>query len=239
MIKKLSQNINDTKKTNIPIIVLSVCILYGVKLCDNYCHDNRKNKTVLLEYGVAVILTRILNSVHISEDTRKHCQTLYHALVVKIPQSTSITNRPTGHIESPKQGTKVDGKLYSFFYDLYDEVNPFKCKYEIRGSEVGISLRKVEKGQWPRLTREKIKPSNLSVDFERFVDSSSDSEVDDEERPFMLTKSKNKQLPSNLKKPSAIDKNTNDVSSEESSSVSDEEVKYKTSAEYSPYDIFN
>lgn len=53
--------------------------------------------------------------------------------------------------------TKVDGKPYQFFYDLYDEVNPFKCKYEIRGSEVGISLRKVEKGQWPRLTREKIK----------------------------------------------------------------------------------
>ncbi|XP_076111418.1 uncharacterized protein LOC143079744 isoform X2 [Mytilus galloprovincialis] len=253
------------------------CILYGVKLCDNYCHDNRKNKTVLLEYGVAVILTRILNSVHISEDTRKHCQTLYHALVVKIPQSTSITNRPTGHIESPKQGaqppvhwvqntfivvvsvkikavvtchidfqprtlefkTKVDGKLYSFFYELYDAVNPSKCKYEIRGSEVGISLRKVEKGQWPRLLRQKQKPSNLSVDFERFVDSSSDSEVCDDERPFMLTKSKNKQLPSNLKKPSAIEKNVNDVSSEDSSSVSDEEVKYKTSAEYSPYDIFN
>lgn len=35
-----------------------------------------------------------------------------------------------------------------------------------------------------------FQPSNLSVDFERFVDSSSDSEVDDEERPFMLTKSK-------------------------------------------------
>ncbi|XP_052060884.1 uncharacterized protein LOC127701133 isoform X2 [Mytilus californianus] len=285
LVKLMERSADHLRKDKLIRAVVSVldksqsekCILYGVKLCDNYCHDNRKNKTILLEYGVAVILTRILNSVHISEDTRKHCQTLYHALVVKVPQSTSITNRPTGHIESLKQGaqppvhwvqntfivvvsikikavvtchiafqprtlefkTKVDGKLYSFFYELYDEVNPAKCKYEIRGSEVGISLRKVEKGQWPRLLRQKQKPSNLSVDFERFVDSSSDSEVCDDERPFMLTKSKNKQLPSNLKKPSAIERNANDVSSEESSSVSDEEVKYKTSAEYNPYDVFN
>ncbi|CAC5374487.1 TDRD12 [Mytilus coruscus] len=251
LVKLMERSADQLRKDKLIRAVVSVldksqsekCILYGVKLCDNYCHDNRKNKTILLEYGVAVILTRILNSVHISEDTRKHCQTLYHALVVKVPQSTSITNRPTGHIESLKQGaqppvhwvqntftvvvsikikavvtchidfqprtlefkTKVDGKLYSFF--------------------LSFMMKKVEKGKWPRLLRQKQKPSNLSVDFERFVDSSSDSEVCDDERPFMLTKSKNKQLPSNLKKPSAIEKNENDVSSEESSSVSDEEKK--------------
>lgn len=35
-----------------------------------------------------------------------------------------------------------------------------------------------------------FQPSNLSVDYERFFDSSSDSEVSDDDTPFTLKKSK-------------------------------------------------
>jgi aspartokinase-like uncharacterized kinase len=40
---------------------------------------------------------------------------------------------------------------------VYDEINPCKCVHQIKGSEVKISLRKVEKGKWPRLLKQKQK----------------------------------------------------------------------------------
>ncbi|KAL3859121.1 hypothetical protein ACJMK2_009353 [Sinanodonta woodiana] len=91
----------------------------------------------------------------------------------------------------------IDGRCYSFDYDLYDRIIPNKSRMVTHQREVLISLKKLEKGRWPRLVRGKKKPVNLTIDFERFVDSSDDSEVDeDETAPLTFKKNrKRKGLP--------------------------------------------
>lgn len=54
----------------------------------------------------------------------------------------------------------ASGTHYAFDYALFDTIIPAKCYHEVRGSEIAISLRKVEKGRWPRLLKEKTKVSH-------------------------------------------------------------------------------
>ncbi|KAL5022649.1 hypothetical protein ScPMuIL_001804 [Solemya velum] len=85
----------------------------------------------------------------------------------------------------------VAGDVHYFFqYDLYDKIQQANSYILVKAHEVLVSLRKVEKGKWSRLLHQKQKLPNISVDYERYVDSSSDSEVDEEEQPFLLKKAK-------------------------------------------------
>lgn len=83
----------------------------------------------------------------------------------------------------------VDGVCFAFTYKLFDAVMSDHSRIRVKTSEVQISMKKVKQGKWPRLLHQKLKPANLSIDFERFVDSS-DSEFCDEDEPFVLKRKK-------------------------------------------------
>ena len=51
----------------------------------------------------------------------------------------------------------MDGMTYGFTYKLFDKVMPEHNRIRVKSSEVLISMKKVDKGKWPRLLHQKQK----------------------------------------------------------------------------------
>ncbi|XP_041376671.1 uncharacterized protein LOC121389125 [Gigantopelta aegis] len=202
------------------------CIYQCALFCQFLSQARRKNKTLLLEHKVVVVLNSLLNQ-SLDSKTRGLCQELESSLAIRLPEQHVIMNQRCVDTDSPRStpavtwvqdtfkivlavkvsGAKkedfnvkensvhfrrsLNGINQQFDYELFGEILPQKTGISIRPSEVLLSLRKVEKGKWSRLTKDKQKLSSLTVDFEKMA-TSSDSEVSEEEDPFILVKGKRK-----------------------------------------------
>ncbi|XP_078337026.1 uncharacterized protein LOC111136315 isoform X2 [Crassostrea virginica] len=71
-----------------------MCIVCGVRYCENLCKENRKKKTFLLEQGVVVILKKALKQQILSQETLEMCERLINHLVIQVPISGAIYNKP-------------------------------------------------------------------------------------------------------------------------------------------------
>ncbi|XP_041376670.1 uncharacterized protein LOC121389124 [Gigantopelta aegis] len=198
------------------------CIYQCALFCQFLSQASRKNKTLLLEHKVVVVLNSLLNQ-SLDSKTRGLCQALESSLTIRLPEQHVIMNQrcvDTGSTRSTPAVTWVqdtfkivlavkvsgakkedfnvkensvhfrrtsNGINQQFDYKLFGEILPQKTGISVRPSEVLLSLRKVEKGKWSRLTKDKQKLSSLTVDFEKMA-TSSDSEVSEEEDPFILVK---------------------------------------------------
>ncbi|OWF35619.1 Tudor domain-containing protein 12 [Mizuhopecten yessoensis] len=135
----------------------------------------------------------------------------------------------------------VDGKVYVVEYILYDSILPARSQVKVSSGEVTVILRKNQKGRWPRLIKLKAKPANLMYDFDRYEDSSSAEEEEEdcgEDVPGPARKSKKQRLPMGI---SAERQQQimlrHRLEQDGSLTSSDENVDIPK--EYNPYDIFD
>lgn len=92
-------------------------------------------------------------------------------------EARSISLSPEGHLHF--QGTnKVNYFQYSLDLNLFDEVNIGTTKWKVTDFAVQFSISKKnpENGFWPRLTKEKKKFHNITIDWTRWVDEDESDE---------------------------------------------------------------
>ncbi|KAK3094560.1 hypothetical protein FSP39_003420 [Pinctada imbricata] len=136
------------------------------------------------------------------------------------------------------QRAKVDGKVFAFNYSLYGKIVPSLCKSLVKSGEVLVSLRKAEKGRWKRLLRQEHRPQNLSIDFDRYIDTSSDNEeiaLCTDNEPFILKKTF-RSLPK-FSRPATLAETPKLKSESETETDSDEDNIY--GADFGPIDDYN
>ncbi|KRX06057.1 HSP20-like chaperone [Pseudocohnilembus persalinus] len=73
---------------------------------------------------------------------------------------------------------KSDGKQYDGEVEFYDEIDVEKSSYTILGLHARFLLAKKNQDAdfWPRLTKDKTKQQNITVDWDRYVDEDEDTE---------------------------------------------------------------
>ncbi|XP_046549507.1 uncharacterized protein LOC124259410 isoform X2 [Haliotis rubra] len=250
------------------------CIHQAALLCHHLAQASRKNKTLLLEHRLVIVLQRVLQLKLDDPSTRKLCRELEASIAVRLPQQQQTVNH-SRLVDDEEQDTnyvavswyqntfrvvltvrlrgivqedfKISHKHVtfrsskhnkSFDYELFEEILPQKTVIDVRENQTSVSLKKQNKGKWSRLLRQKQKPSGLTVDFEKFVNS--DSEVSDEDVPFLLSRRRERKLPDRSKgqhrkhkKPIMMD--DLETSSEDTSdlaSYSDDEKKHDAALDF-------
>lgn len=65
-----------------------------------------------------------------------------------------------------------EGKKYAASLTLFDEVVPEESSHVVRPRQIELKLQKknTDAEYWPRLTKEKVKNSNIQIDWNRWVD---------------------------------------------------------------------
>ncbi|RUS88336.1 hypothetical protein EGW08_003907 [Elysia chlorotica] len=96
------------------------------------------------------------------------------------------------HLASKRIACRVqsDNTLYELDWELYDSIIPDLSKIDVQPTKTVISLKKLNKGQWKRLCREKQKVFSLKPDMDNLYNSDSDEEVEDDENLSKLTEKK-------------------------------------------------
>ncbi|XP_067651475.1 uncharacterized protein [Haliotis asinina] len=250
------------------------CIHQAALLCHHLAQASRKNKTLLLEHRLVIVLQHILQLKLDDPSTRKLCQELQASIAVRFPQQQQTLNhsrlvndeeedtnyvavswyqntfrvvltvRLRGIVQedftiSHKQVTFRSSKHNkSFDYELFEEILPQKTVIDVHENQTSVSLKKQNKGKWSRLLRQKQKPRGLTVDFEKFVNS--DSEVSDEDVPFLLSRRRERKLPDSSKgqhkkhkKPVMMDDlETSSDSASDLASYSDDEKKHDAAFDF-------
>jgi hypothetical protein len=78
------------------------------------------------------------------------------------------------------------GSKYGFTLELFDKVVKEESKWNTKGRNVILNISKADKDQeewWPRLTKDKTKYHQISIDFDKWVDA--DDEPVEEEKGGM------------------------------------------------------
>ncbi|WAR11708.1 TDR12-like protein [Mya arenaria] len=180
--------VKNLQKTDCP-----KCIAFCVQQCDHFASTRRKHKTFLIEHHMITILNRILD-LEMPPATKQLCKDLKTSLDFKVPSEPirGLLLKPGMQHMGPMSDRALSrGVNYGFTYRLYDRVFVEKCTWHVKQREVLVSLKKQEKGMWSRPLHDKIKHGNVVADCEHILDSS-DSEEEDDQRPFLLTKGKKK-----------------------------------------------
>ncbi|KAJ8919044.1 hypothetical protein NQ315_016950 [Exocentrus adspersus] len=95
-----------------------------------------------------------------------------HSLFLKI--DLKDVKQPQVVLEKKKlqfnsKGSGAQGfKDYTFLIDFHSEIDESKNQVKITDHKVDLTLTKIEKGWWPRLTSQPQKPVWLKVDFDRW-----------------------------------------------------------------------
>ncbi|KAJ8973372.1 hypothetical protein NQ317_007185 [Molorchus minor] len=84
-------------------------------------------------------------------------------------------------IQFQSKGSGAQGyKDYEFFIDLHSEIDKDKNNLKVTDHKVDLTLTKLDKGWWPRLTSQPQKPAWLKIDFDRW--QSEDDLLDEDVR---------------------------------------------------------
>ncbi|XP_071092344.1 putative ATP-dependent RNA helicase TDRD12 [Haliotis cracherodii] len=205
------------------------CIHQVALLCHHLAQASRKNKTLLLEHRLVIVLQGVLQRDLEDHTTRKLCQELEASIAVRLPKQQQTLNHSRLLYDEEQDTNYVAVSWYqntfrvvltvrlkgisrddftishqhvtfrsakhnkSFDYELFEEILPQKTDIAVHENQTSVSLKKQNKGKWSRLLRQKPKPIGLTVDFEKFVNS--DSEVSDEDVPFLLSRRRERKLP--------------------------------------------
>lgn len=83
------------------------------------------------------------------------------------------------------KSTTVDEE-YNLSIDFYKEIDASSVRKTITGSHIFLVLIKkdLDEEYWPRLTKEKIKYTNIRTDFDKWVDEDEQDEQEAEDDPM-------------------------------------------------------
>ena len=79
------------------------------------------------------------------------------------------------------------GQKYGFDMELFEQVVKDESKWNLKGRNVIINVSKLDKEQeewWPRLTKDKAKNQQITIDWDKWMDPDDDPE-DDKGMPDM------------------------------------------------------
>ncbi|KAJ8944687.1 hypothetical protein NQ318_015895 [Aromia moschata] len=72
-------------------------------------------------------------------------------------------------VKFQSKGSGAQGfKDYEFFIDFHSEIDENKNNLKLTDHKVDVTLTKIQKGWWPRLTSHPQKPAWLKIDFDRW-----------------------------------------------------------------------
>ncbi|WAR12120.1 TDRKH-like protein [Mya arenaria] len=186
--------VKNLQKTDCP-----KCIAFCVQQCDHFASTRRKHKTFLIEHHMITILNRILD-LEMPPATKQLCKDLKTSLDFKVPSEPirGLLLKPgmqdMGPMSDSLVAPAVRWNQNSFVMLLVIkvcDVNP-AANDLVTFTEDTVSFRALSRGVNYGFTyRLYDRHGNVVADCEHILDSS-DSEVEDDQRPFLLTKGKKK-----------------------------------------------
>ena len=75
---------------------------------------------------------------------------------------------------------EAGGQNYGFALELFDGVKLDESKWNTKGRNIILNIKKAneEAEYWPRLTKEKLKNSQIQIDWSRWVDEDDEGQDD-------------------------------------------------------------
>ena len=73
------------------------------------------------------------------------------------------------------------GQKYGFVMELFDKVVKDESKWNTKGRNVILNISKKDKEQeewWPRITKDKVKNQQITIDWDRWIDPDDEPEDD-------------------------------------------------------------
>ncbi|CAH1780075.1 unnamed protein product [Owenia fusiformis] len=138
----------------------------------------------------------------------------------------------------------VNNNLYQLNLELYGGLKPAECKVSVRAMEILVAIYKSTLGRWPRLLKTSERQPWLSVDFSRFVDSSSEDEEDwnsseDELSTYLVCKRRYTPSPFGLTKEPSKYPTGQPAGLDDTSESESEEDRFDDHDDYDRFNIFD
>ena len=98
-------------------------------------------------------------------------------VTIDVPDATDIVCDVDDAAQKMLFSCKKGGETYGIDLELFEPVVKAESKWNTKGRNVIMSIAKKDKEQeewWPRLTKEKGKNPNISIDWAKWVDPDED-----------------------------------------------------------------